>query len=1290
MSTRNDVYDTTTHTWWSVPAAPVPDTNTWGCASAVLGDDIYLLGGWSGGSSHRVYHSDTNTWSSIASPGSYSYGHAAAAVGGLVYIIAPGTGRTRSYDPGTNTWTTLANLPTAMNSASLTAAAIGDKIYVVGHASLLGIYDSASNSWTLGPSLPWNTYAAGVTVLGEQLYVFGGGGSTGGSVVRKTVQRYDPATNAWTLLPTEMPTARYWCAAAAVGGSAYVFGGFGSNNVAINPGPNEEYQSGLVFTELSWSDSLGFDAVDGVHPNAGLPGHAFEFRVDYRDDGGIPPGPGHPKLRLDLNGDGTPESEHAMLAADADADVTDGKTYFYPLQLADPGAGSYRYSFSAESATGGDASGAPTAWTNGPDVRADLYQLALFANDLLFSDPAPEVGETFMVTVRFDNDSLLPVSDVLVAVESEGEVIFSTTVAELDAGATGEVSFPWAFAQDGFYPLRAYVDFDEQYEEWNELDNNATRPVVVGEHTLPGSIELQGLPAQLTYSVGGHVGFSGTALYLGTPLDPPPLVQGGTITFRPSWTSALVTTTNDAGRFALSFPAPTVAGTWLLEVEATDYTLTTTVEVLLVPPPNPPTGPNLRVSLQASAPSTCVGDNVTLSWSVMNAGSEPSPATTAELGAAGEPLLVQGVAIPALAPGETYLLASELVAAFAPGARSYTARVDPDNAVAELSEFDNAASAGFQAYPVCFEWDPDYVRFSPAPHCTGASIGMSFYVRNSGCLAAPATTVRFRVDGNLVEDAPFAALGGNGQVRGVGFAHVFPAAGTYEVSFELDPLGVGAECDEGNNLITALIQVVDCPTGTLDYQLDACAIVASDESPNVGQPITFRATVRNQGSLAGAAPLAVRFLLDGVPVGPDVLTASALPAGGSALVESDGGFAWPVDLAPHLLQVVLDPDGLEAESSEVNNAAARVLPYELQWVPIPTCPSSGSASVFDTCSPCTGDPVTIRGFVVNKGLLTVAGPVGVSFEDGFGGATTPLGSTQVVNLGARGECSPTSFREASLAGVSFAAPGTHPITLRIDPAQAWPEYDETNNALTRSLPVSSCIPLPNLTIRSEHINPEDLNLDPGETLDWVTLTVFNEGQGGAPGVLVDLYMDGQLLCSGLAFGSIAPGGSSSEQCTMPWPAPAGAPNLHVLQALIDPANAISESNETDNAATRAIVVGPAPDLAPKIAELRWGDAGPDSITALIRVSNAGAAAASAQLAVSAIDAAGQLVLIEELEVAIPPAPNGGLWVPVTWNWNASMVGVRASLSGIAPTDYDATNDETERALDAGPFRRSRM
>jgi subtilase family serine protease len=562
---------------------------------------------------------------------------------------------------------------------------------------------------------------------------------------------------------------------------------------------------------------------------------------------------------------------------------------------------------------------------------------------------------------------------------------------------------------------------------------------------------------------------------------------------------------------------------------------------------------------------------------------------------------------------------------------------------------------------------------------------MGFYVQNSGCFDAPATVARFRVDGNTVEDQAFAVLAGKGEWRGVSFVHIFASPGTYTVSFELDPLGAAAECNDGNNLISAVIQVGTCSVGgDVDYRLDACALSASDDEPTLGQTIHFRASVTNAGTLDGAAPLVVRFLLDGVPVGADVTTSAALPAGASELVQSAA--TWTVDLAPHLLEVVLDPDELEAESSEVNNGAARVLPYELHPVPIPSCPGNGP-SMFSTCSPCVDDPVTILGYVINTGLFSVptGQTVDVAFEDGFGGSTLTLGSATVTNLRSRGECPPASLDLASIQA-QFAQVGSHPITFRVDPDDDWPEYAETNNALTRSLSVSSCIPLPDLHLRSEHINPEDLNPAPGETLDWVILTVFNQGQGSASSVTVDLDIDGQPLCSALALGTIAPGASSSVQCTVPWLAPAGPPNLHVLQAVIDPASG-GETNLANNAATRAIVVGPAPDLSVAAEDIQRGPgSGAGSFSAWIRVANGGPVAGSALLSISVLDAVGQATLVEQVPVTLPAASgqDSEVWVLATWQTSATSVRVRASLGDVTPADYDETNDQAERDLQLGP------
>jgi hypothetical protein len=347
--------------------------------------------------------------------------------------------------------------------------------------------------------------------------------------------------------------------------------------------------------------------------------------------------------------------------------------------------------------------------------------------------------------------------------------------------------------------------------------------------------------------------------------------------------------------------------------------------------------------------------------------------------------------------------------------------------------------------------------------------------------------------------------------------------------------------------------------------------------------------------------------------------------------------------------------------------------------------------MFSTCSPCVNDSVTILGYVINTGLFSVPDGqlVDVEFEDGFSGTPLQIGTATVTNLRARGECSPASLDSATI--VEQFATGAHPITFRVDPGNAWPEYLETNNALTRTLSVSSCIPLPDLYVRSEHINPSALNLDPGEALTSVVVTVFNQGQGAATGVTVDLNIDGQSLCADLPLGTIGVGASNSVQCSVPWIAPVGPPNVHVIQASIDPASG-GETNLANNSATRAIIVGPAPDLylaAEDIVPL--ADGGFGVLGAWIRVGNAGMVAGSSELAISVLDGSGQATLVDQIPVSVPAASgaDGEVWVLARWETTARLANVRAELTAVAPLDYDETNDVVEWTIHSGPKAKKR-
>ena len=76
---------------------------------------------------------------------------------------------------------------------------------------------------------------------------------------------------------------------------------------------------------------------------------------------------------------------------------------------------------------------------------------------------------------------------------------------------------------------------------------------------------------------------------------------------------------------------------------------------------------------------------------------------------------------------------------------------------------------------------------------------------------------------------------------------------------------------------------------------------------------TFTATVSNIGTM-GVQDVAVRFLVDGAPVGAD-RTIDSLPSGESARVTYERWFARQD--GPHVVEVTIDPANTIAESNEV-------------------------------------------------------------------------------------------------------------------------------------------------------------------------------------------------------------------------------------------------------------------------------------------------------------------------------------------------------------------------------------
>src|SRR3989338_694596 len=171
---------------------------------------------------------------------------AAAAVGDKVYVVggltpAGSSNRLFIYDAFTDTWREAAPLPLpgGVDHANLTA--LNGKVYFVGGIRIGSDfvtgrtfeYDPAANTWTERASMPTPRGASGVAALDGRIYV--AGGLTASDSVNN-FEAFDPAANSWVVLPS-MPTARDHLTAQAVGGKFYAIAGRRNDNLRAN----EEY-----------------------------------------------------------------------------------------------------------------------------------------------------------------------------------------------------------------------------------------------------------------------------------------------------------------------------------------------------------------------------------------------------------------------------------------------------------------------------------------------------------------------------------------------------------------------------------------------------------------------------------------------------------------------------------------------------------------------------------------------------------------------------------------------------------------------------------------------------------------------------------------------------------------------------------------------------------------------------------------------------------------------------------------------------------------------------------------
>ena len=207
----NEMYDPVTDTWTTLAKKP---TTVASAPATVYNNEIYLFGGYFDSNNPSQDHVDynvvesynpsSNTWLLVTNMPKPITNCAVATIGTKAYLFGgydPNTGHLLddviTYDFQTGIWTTTGYQPIPVKKGftySSSSPVIDGKVYLIGAfeetggkfvlSSRVDIYDTVTNTWQTGPSLPLPKGAFVALALNGKIYIVGGSNDDGDSMNR--------------------------------------------------------------------------------------------------------------------------------------------------------------------------------------------------------------------------------------------------------------------------------------------------------------------------------------------------------------------------------------------------------------------------------------------------------------------------------------------------------------------------------------------------------------------------------------------------------------------------------------------------------------------------------------------------------------------------------------------------------------------------------------------------------------------------------------------------------------------------------------------------------------------------------------------------------------------------------------------------------------------------------------------------------------------------------------------------------------------------------------------------
>ncbi|SDZ75327.1 CARDB domain-containing protein [Psychroflexus halocasei] len=1000
-----------------------------------------------------------------------------------------------------------------------------------------------------------------------------------------------------------------------------------------------------------------------VSPTQGTPETTYEFAVVYTNEDGIMPPYGFPRVVLDYeaNGSFSNTNDRSVILSPADPtdnNTSDGKVYVGSISQLPSGT-----NWQAYVQVQADACETQIGPFDAPNVLI-APDLEIFANDIVFDNPNPDVSSALQITATIHNNSDLPAENFVAHLENQYDPAAVYPDINVDyLGPQESTNVVWNIttpADPSWNPMEVFIDHTDVIAESNELNNRAMRPFINGDYNLPGAINIEAsvspslvqLPSgNDKVTISGHAYYTDTAVVLQDST-----VAGATVTFVNPITGIQVQThTNSNGYFYFKTHRGSQPGVYTAPVEVTDFTLTAEspitwelVQGLCLK--------DLRAKINLFDNHILVGESISGEVVVSNNGCQAvAVETLLEIDQTGGLPLINDVTVPPLEPGESFTY--PFTAQFdTEGTYYITAMADAGSVVQESSENNNFANSTIIVNPAIPDITPVGSASLGATYLCNASTTQSFGIKNIGYVATGAfdNTIEVYYNGSL-EDT-FTRTVQNiepGQSTSVSIPYEYQQTGNYSFVLKCDvplPDGVVTEILETNNQKSYAIDIIECQADL--YIASSCDLLVNPIDLQVPGNVTYSVDVRNRGNATATAPIELQFTLSNGEIYNLVHNQDILPGETVTFV---------TDPVPALnsggvqLTASVDPNELLEDANRTNNSKSETLCWEFS--PVERCG-------YDFWNGTYHENESVQLAVgIKAEHLYQASEVKVRFEVSGPGISgwAFLGDAAVQNVK---NCHGCPYSAALPTQFVFNQTGVYTFRMTSDPDNAYTECNEGNNVLIKEVTVAN---KPDMRILSEYINPTLLNPEPGESI-FLDISYENIGYSNINDEmeLTILIDDQEHAVVQNVSGLIK---NTTNTISIPVSYASEDIGLHVIRAIIDSNQEVNDANRNNNEATRSFIVGEAANLffddfyvsnqMPNVGE---------TINIETVIENNGEIDVDADVLFSYISTAGDTLAIATKPVSLASGANQAVSFP--WNVQQSPTTIVAEIINTSELEFD--------------------